>query len=112
MTQKYINSYKKVRGASLFKALLAIPLLLLLSLVSSCSKDDEEQPKDFMTQMYEESKTLEHQTTDSIVHFSSKFYGYLATNPDACNHPYYSEIQDKINEWSPKGFVLKTDWEN
>ena len=64
-----------------------------------------------MTQMYKESKTLEHQTTDSIVHFSSKFYGYLATNPDACNHPYYSEIQDKINEWSPKCFVLDTDWD-
>ena len=109
MTQKFINRYKKVRGASLLKALLAIPLLFLLCLVSSCSKDDEEQPKDYMTQLYEESKTLEYQTADSIVNFSSKFYGYLATNPDAYNHPYCAEIEEKIYEWSPKCMVLEPD---
>ena len=111
MTQKFINRYKKVGGASLFKALLAIPLLFLFCLVSSCSKDDEEQPKDYMTQLYEESQTLQYQTADSIVNFSSKFYDYLELNPDACNHPYYTAIEEKIYEWSPKCFVLETDWD-
>ena len=42
MTQLSIPRYKKVGGANLFKALRAIPLLLLLvCVVSSCSKDDE-----------------------------------------------------------------------
>ena len=111
MTQKYINNNEKVRGASLFKALLAIPLLFLLCLVSSCSKDDEEQPKDYMTQLYEESQTLEYQTADSIESFTQKFYGYLEYNPDAYNHPYYSAIDEKIYENSPKFFVLDTDWD-
>ena len=111
MTQKFINRYKKVGGANLFKALLAIPFLFLICLVSSCSKDDEEQPKDYMTQLYEESKTLEFQTADSIEAFTQKFYEYLEFDPGAYNHPYYSAIDEKIYENSPKCFVLDTDWD-
>lgn len=110
MTQLFINCYKKVKGAGLFKALIAIPFFVLLCLVTSCSSD-EEQPKDYMTQLYEEAQTLQYQTVDSIVNFSSKFYGYVATNPNACNHPYYTEIEDKIKEWSPQCFVIKNDWD-
>ena len=98
-------------GVNLVKALLAIPLLLLVCLVSSCSKDDEEQPKDYMTQLYEESQTLQYQTADSIVNFSSKFYDYLELNPDACNHPYYTAIEEVIYEWSPKCITVETDWD-
>ena len=111
MTQMFINRYKKVGGVNLVKALLAIPLLLLVCLVSSCSKDDEEQPKDYMTQLYEESQTLQYQTADSIVNFSSKFYDYLELNPDACNHPYYTAIEEVIYEWSPKCITVETDWD-
>ena len=95
----------------MLRALCILPILLLVCLVSSCSNDDEEQPKDYMTQLYEESQTLQYQTADSIICFSSKFYDYLELNPDACNHPYYTAIEEKIYEWSPKCITGETDWD-
>jgi hypothetical protein len=113
MTQIDLTSYKKsVGGVFLFKALRILPLLLLLTcLVSSCSKDEDGESEDFMTQLYHESQTLQYQTADSVALFSVKFYDYLELNPDAYNHPYYGEITDKIYEFSPKCITVNDEWE-
>lgn len=111
MTQLSINHNKKAEVANIFKALFFIPFILLICIVSSCSKDYEDTHKDYMTQLYEESQTLEYQTADSIEAFTQKFYEYLVFDPGAYNHPYYSAIDEKIYENSPKCFVLDTDWD-
>ena len=112
MTQLSIPRYKKGGGGvNLFKALRAIPLLLLLvCIVSSCSKDEELFPVS-IDQLYAESQTLQYQTPDSIEAFTQKFYGYLEYNPDAYNHPYYTAIDDKIDKCAHGGGVtINTDW--
>lgn len=84
--------------------------LMLLCLVSSCSKDDGLPPVT-IEGMYEESQTLQYQTPDSIENFAAKFYGYLEVHPDACNHPYYGAIDNKIYELSSQGVMVNTDWD-
>ena len=112
MTQLFIPRYKKVGGVNLFKALRAIPLLLLLvCVVSSCSKDEELFPVS-IDQLYAESQTLQYQTPDSIEAFTQKFYGYLEYNPDAYNHPYYTAIDDKIYKYTHSAeMTVETDWD-
>ena len=80
--------------------------LMLLCLVSSCSKDDGLPPVT-IEGMYEESKTLQYQTPDSIENFAAKFYGYLEVHPDACNHPYYGAIDNKIYDCTLGGGVYE-----
>ena len=80
--------------------------LMLLCLVSSCSKDDELPPVT-IEGMYEESQTLQYQTPDSIENFAAKFYGYLEVHPDACNHPYYGAIDNKIYDCTLGGGVYE-----
>ena len=92
---------KSHRVGKSFRALCILPLLLLLSLFSSCSNDEEQTP-DYMTQLYDESLTLQYQSADSIESFTQKFYGYLEYNPDAYNHPNYSAIDEKIYKASPQ----------
>ena len=101
MTRKTIDSYKKVGGVFSYSALHAILIIFLLGIVSSCSNDEEQTP-DYMTQLYDESLTLQYQSADSIESFTQKFYGYLEYNPDAYNHPYYTAIDEKICKASPQ----------
>ena len=112
MTQLSIPRYKKVGGVNLFKALRAIPLLLLLvCFVSSCSKDDE-GAEYTIVDLYEESKTLQYQTADSVESFTYKFYWYLEAHPDAQDHPFYTAIDDKIYKCTHGGGVtVNTDWD-
>ena len=111
MTQLSIPRYKKVGGANLFKALRAIPLLLILvCIVSSCSKDEDSEYT--IEDLYEESKTLQYQTGDSVEAFTYKFYWYLEAHPDAQDHPYYTAIDDKIDKCAHGGGVtVNTDWD-
>ena len=106
MTQLSIDSHKKVGGASFYKALRTILIIFLICLVSSCSKDDELPPVT-IEGMYEESQTLQYQTPDSIENFAAKFYGYLEVHPDACNHPYYGAIDNKIYDCTLGGGVYE-----
>lgn len=112
MTQIDLTSYKqKVGGVFLFKALRILPLLLLLTcLVSSCNKDEDDESEDYMTQLYHESQTLQYQTPDSVESFTYKFYWYLEAHPDAQDHPYYPEIDKKIDELSPKCITVNDEW--
>lgn len=110
MTQKSINSYKKELGAKLFRVLISIPIILFVCIVSSCSKDDVESEYT-IEDLYTESQTLQYQTPDSIESFTYKFYWYLEAHPDAQDHPYYTEIDKRIDELSPKCIVVDTDWE-
>ena len=71
--------------------------LVLLCLFSSCSKDEELFPVS-IDQLYAESQTLQYQTPDSIEAFTYKFYWYLEAHPDAQDHPYYSKIDEKIEQ--------------
>ena len=80
--------------------------LVLLCLVSSCSKD-EELPPVSIEDMYAESQTLQYQTPDSIENFTAKFYGYVEVHPDACNHPYYGAIDNKIYDCTLGGGVYE-----
>ena len=84
--------------------------LVLLCLFSSCNKDDGGAEYN-IEDLYEESKTLQYQTADSVEAFTYKFYWYLEAHPDAQDHPYYTEIDKKIDELSPKCIVVDTEWE-
>ena len=84
--------------------------LVLLCLFSSCSKDDSEAEYT-IEDLYEESKTLQYQTADSVEAFTHKFYWYLEAHPDAQDHPYYTAIDDKIDKCAHGGGVtVNTDW--
>ena len=111
MTLLSIPRYKKVGGVNLFKALRAIPLfLLLVCVVSSCNKDEDTEYT--IEDLYEESKTLQYQTTDSVETFTQKFYWYLEAHPDAQDHPYYSKIDEKIEQCTSGAEVtVETDWD-
>ena len=83
--------------------------LVLLCLFSSCNKDEDAEYT--IEDLYEESKTLQYQTDDSVEAFTHKFYWYLEAHPDAQDHPYYSKIDDKIYQCT-SGAELKinSDW--
>lgn len=100
-TSQHMAARKSHRVGKSFRALCILPLLLLLSLFSSCSNDEEQTP-DYMTQLYDESLTLQYQSADSIESFTQKFYGYLEYNPDAYNHPKYTAIDEKLYKASPQ----------
>ena len=61
--------------------------ILLLCCLSSCSKDEDGESEDFMTQLYHESQTLQYQTADSVALFSVKFYDYLELNRGSERRP-------------------------
>lgn len=83
--------------------------LVLLCLFSSCNKDEEAEYT--IEDLYEESKTLQYQTADSVEAFTQKFYWYLEAHPDAQDHPDYSKIDDKIEQCtSSAGTTANTDW--
>lgn len=84
--------------------------LVLLCLFSSCSKDEGTEYN--IEDLYEESKTLQYQTADSVEAFTQKFYWYLEAHPDAQDHPYYSAIDDKIDKCAPSADItINTDWD-
>ena len=85
--------------------------LVLLCPFSSCSKDDSGAEYN-IEDLYEESKTLQYQTADSVEAFTYKFYWYLEAHPDAQDHPYYPEIDDKIYQCTPSAdIIINTDWD-
>ena len=84
--------------------------LVLLCLFSSCSKDEGAEYT--IEDLYEESKTLQYQTADSVEAFTYKFNWYLEAHPDAQDHPYYSAIDDKIDKCAPSEEVtINTDYD-
>ena len=85
--------------------------LVLLCLFSSCSKDDEVAEYN-IEDLYEESKTLQYQTADSVEAFTYKFNWYLEAHPDAQDHPYYSKIDDKIEQCiSGAKIKINSEWD-
>ncbi len=85
--------------------------LVLLCLFSSCSKDDSEA-KYTIEDLYEESKTLQYQTADSVEAFTYKFNWYLEAHPDAQDHPYYTSIDDKIEQCTHGAEIkINSEWE-
>ena len=70
--------------------------LLLVFVVSSCSKDEVAEYN--IEDLYEESKTLQYQTADSVETFTQKIYWYMETHSDAQDHPDYSKIDEKIEQ--------------
>ena len=84
--------------------------LVLLCLFSSCSKDEGTEYT--IEDLYEESKTLQYQTADSVESFTYKFYWYLEAHPDAQDHPYYSKIDDTIYQCTNGADIkINTDWD-
>ena len=84
--------------------------LVLLCLFSSCSKDEDAEYT--IEDLYEESKTLQYQTADSVENFTYKFYWYLEAHPDAYNHPYYPKIDDKLYKCTTGDkMTVETDWD-
>jgi len=85
--------------------------LLLVCVVSSCSKDGEVTEYN-IEDLYEESKTLQYQTADSVKSFTYKFYWYIEAHPDAQDHPDYSKIDEKIEQCtSGANIKINTDWD-
>ena len=85
--------------------------LLLVCVVSSCSKDDEVAEYN-IEDLYEESKTLQYQTADSVEAFTQKFYWYLEAHPDAQDHPDYSKIDEKIEQCTSGAKIkINSDWD-
>ena len=85
--------------------------LVLLCLFSSCSKDDEVAEYN-IEDLYEESKTLQYQTADSVEAFTYKFNWYLEAHPDAQDHPYDSKIDDKIYQCTSGAKIkINSDWD-
>ena len=83
--------------------------LVLLCLFSSCSKDEDAVYT--IEDLYEESKTLQYQTADSVEAFTQKFYWYLEAHPDAQDHPYYSKIDDKIYQCTSGAKIkINSEW--
>ena len=83
--------------------------LVLLCLFSSCSKDEDAGYT--IEDLYEESKTLQYQTADSVEAFTQKFYWYLEAHPDAQDHPYYSAIDEKIYQCTSGAKIkINTEW--
>ena len=100
MTIETITQYK-----------LILLSLLLVCVVSSCSKDDGGLEYN-IEDLYEESKTLQYQTADSVEAFTYKFYWYLEAHPDAYNHPYYPKIDDKLYKCTTGDkMTVETDWD-
>ena len=84
--------------------------LVLLCLFSSCSKDDEVAEYN-IEDLYEESKTLQYQTADSVEAFTYKFNWYLEAHPDAQDHPYYSKIDDTIYQCTHGADIkINSEW--
>ena len=84
--------------------------LVLLCLFSSCNKDEEAEYT--IEDLYEESKTLQYQTADSVEAFTQKFYWYLEAHPDAQETSYYSAIDDKIYKCTHDAeMTVETKWE-
>lgn len=85
--------------------------LVLLCLFSSCSKDDGGAEYN-IEDLYEESKTLQYQTADSVESFTQKFYWYLEAHPDAQDHPDYSKIDEKIEQCTSGAKIkINSDWD-
>ena len=85
--------------------------LVLLCLFSSCSKDDSGAEYN-IEDLYEESKTLQYQTADSVEAFTYKFNWYLEAHPDAQDHPYYTAIDDKIYQCTSGAKIkINSDWD-
>ena len=85
--------------------------LLLVCVVSSCSKDDGGLEYN-IEDLYEESKTLQYQTADSVEAFTQKFYWYLEAHPDAQDHPDYSKIDEKIEQCTSGAKIkINSDWD-
>ena len=84
--------------------------LVLLCLFSSCNKDEGTEYT--IEDLYEESKTLQYQTADSVEAFTQKFYWYLEAHPDAQDHPDYSAIGDKIEQCTSGAKIkINSDWD-
>ena len=84
--------------------------LLLVFVVSSCSKDEDAEYN--IEDLYEESKTLQYQTADSVEAFTYKFYWYLEAHPDAQDHPDYSKIDEKIEQCTSGAKIkINSDWD-
>lgn len=82
----------------------------MVCVISSCSKDEGTEYN--IEDLYEESKTLQYQTADSVVNFAQKFYWYLEAHPDAYNHPYYPKIDDKLYKCTTGDkMTVETDWD-
>ena len=85
--------------------------LLLVCVVSSCSKDDEVAEYN-IEDLYEESKTLQYPTADSVEAFTQKFCWYLEAHPDAQDHPDYSKIDEKIEQCTSGAKIkINSDWD-
>ena len=91
-----------------YKFILLSPLLVFV--VSSCSKDEDAEYN--IEDLYEESKTLQYQTADSVEAFTQKFYWYLEAHPDAQDHPDYSKIDEKIEQCTSGAKIkINSDWD-
>ena len=84
--------------------------LVLLCLFSSCNKDEDAEYT--IEDLYEESRTLQYQTADSVEAFTYKFNWYLEAHPDAQDHPYYTAIDDKIYQCTSGAKIkINSDWD-